>query len=388
MPIEPFKVEVPESTLTDLRERLARTRWPDDFANDRWQYGANTDYIRELCGYWGQRYDWRAAEREINGFSHFRTTVEGIPIHFIHERGKGPNPKPLILSHGWPWTFWDLKKVIRRLSDPAAFGGDPRDAFDVVVPSLPGYGFSTPLRTTGINFWRTADLWVDLMAQLGYPKFYAEGGDWGSLVTAQLGHKYADRVLGVYLHLMLPLGIFNEPGPGPEAYDGPGEQALLAKNLNFFAAESGYSAIQCTKPQSMAIGLNDSPAGLCAWLVEKRRTWADTGGDVESRFTRDELCTVATLYWATQSYGTSARYYYECTHNPWTPSHDRSPVVEAPTGLAYFEKEVANMPRGWCERYYNLKHYSRFEKGGHFAPMEEPEALVDDIRRFFRGLTA
>lgn len=224
------------------------------------------------------------------------------------------------------------------------------------------------------------------MQQLGYPKFYAEGGDWGALITAQLGHKHADRVLGVYMHLMLPLTIFQDAGAPPEDYIGPAEKALLAKNLRFFSDESGYSAIQCTKPQSMAMALNDSPAGLASWLVEKRRTWSHSKGDVESRFTRDELCTIATLYWVTQSYGTSARYYYECTHNLWKPSHDRKPEVEAPTGLAYFENEVANMPRKWCDEHYNIKHYSTFEKGGHFAPMEEPEALVADIRKFFRTL--
>ena len=385
MSITPFKVEIPDSTLNDLRERLARTRWPQDFANENWQYGTNTAYLKELCSYWETQYDWRAAEREMNTFSHFRTTVEGMPIHFIHERGKGPNPKPLILSHGWPWTFWDLKKVIRRLSDPAAFGGDPNDAFDVIVPSLPGYGFSTPLTTSGINFWRTADLWVELMSQLGYPKFYAEGGDWGGLITAQLGHKYADRVLGVYIHLLIPLDVFTGPGPGVSDY-GPDDQALLAKNMNFFTQESGYSAIQMTKPQTLAVGLNDSPAGLCSWIVEKRRTWSHCNGEVETRFTKDELCTVMTLYWATQSIGTSARYYYECTHNPWKPSHDRSPVVQSPTALAAFDHEIASMPRSWCERYYNLQQWTRFEKGGHFAPMEEPEALVNDIRAFFRKL--
>lgn len=385
MSIEPFKIDIPESTLVDLRERLARTRWPEDFGNDQWQYGTSTAYLKQLCTYWEKDYDWRAAEREMNAFSHFRTRIDGIPIHFIHERGKGPNPKPLILSHGWPWTFWDLKKVIRRLSDPAAFGGDPNDAFDVIVPSLPGFGFSTPLQTTGINFWRTADLWVQLMAQLGYEKFYAEGGDWGALITAQLGHKYADRVLGVYFHLMLPLNLFVESDGDPADYD-PDEQALLARNLRFFAEESGYSAIQTTKPQTLANALNDSPAGLCSWLVEKRRTWSHSNGDVESVFSKDELCTVMTLYWVTQSYGTSARYYYECVHNPWKASHDRKPVVQAPTGIGVLDHEVANMPRRWCERNYNLQHSTHFERGGHFAPMEVPEALVDDIRAFFRKL--
>ncbi len=384
--VEPFTISVPDSELADVQERLARTRWPEDFANDGWQYGTNLAYLKELVAHWRDRYDWRAQEREMNSFSNFKTEIEGMPIHFIHERGKGPNPMPLILSHGWPWTFWDLKKVIRPLTDPASFGGDPQDSFDVVVPSLPGYGFSTPLRTTGINFWRTADLWVTLMQDvLGYSKFSAEGGDWGALVTAQLGHKYADRLHAIYVHLTAPLDLFCGALPDPSLY-GPDEEGWLARNLNFFAQESGYSALQMTKPQTIAHALNDSPAGLLSWIVEKRRTWSDSGGNVESRFSKDELITTVMLYWVTRSYGTSARYYYECTHNPWKPSHDRTPVVEAPTAVGLFEKEVALFPRKWVQSYYNLKRWTRMPKGGHFAPMEEPDALVSDIRAFFRTI--
>lgn len=385
MSIEPFKIAIPETTLSDLRERLGKTRWPEDFGNEQWQYGTNLEYLKELARYWEKDFDWRKAEREMNSYSHFRTTIEDVPIHFIHERGKGPNPKPLILSHGWPWTFWDWNKVIKPLTDPAAFGGDARDSFDVIVPSLPGYGFSTPLRKTGINFWRTADLWVQLMERLSYPKFYAGGGDWGAAITMQLGHKYADRVQGIYIHLLLPLDVFQGALPDESLY-APEERAWFEKNIHFFTKESGYSAIQTTKPQTVAHALNDSPAGLCSWILEKRRTWSDCGGDVESRFTKDELCTTMTLYWATQSYGTSARYYYECVHNPWKPSHDRQPVVEAPTGVAVFDKEVIILPRKWAESYYNLKRWTRMPKGGHFAPMEEPAVLVEDMRAFFRTL--
>ena len=381
---ETFRIEIPESTLTDLRERLARTRWAEDFANDAWQYGTSYGYLKELVDYWQSGFDWRRQEKAINAFSHFRTTIEDVPIHFIHEKGKGPKPLPLIMSHGWPWTFWDLHKVIRPLADPAAFGGDPADAFDVVVPSLPGYGFSTPLRKTGFNFWRTSDLWVKLMRDvLGYDRFAAEGGDWGAAVTGQLGHKYAEHLHGIYIHLVCPLDIFNGPLPDPSEY-GPDEQGWLEKNIHFFTQESGYSALQCTKPQTIAFALNDSPVGLASWLVEKRRTWSDCDGDVEKRFTKDELLTTVTLYWVTQSYGTSARYYYECTHNPWKPSHDRQPVVEAETGVGLFLKEVALFPRRFAERYYNLKSWTVMPSGGHFAPMEEPELLVNDIRKFFR----
>ncbi|MGA8060277.1 MAG: epoxide hydrolase, partial [Candidatus Binataceae bacterium] len=361
---EPFTVAIPDETLRDLRERLKRTRFAPDFANDGWQYGTNLDYLKHLVEYWIDGYDWRRVEREINSFHHYTTRVEGIPIHFIHEPGKGPRPIPIIMSHGWPWTFYDFHKVIRPLADPAAFGGDPADAFDVVVPSLPGYGFSTPLTTTGINYWRTADLWVALMRDvLGYRKFAAQGGDWGALVSAQLGHKYAELLYGVHIHLMVPLTAFLGGMPDRSLY-GPGEEGWHQRTMTFFTEGSGYSAIQLTRPQTIAFGLNDSPAGLCSWILEKRRAWSDCGGDVESRFTRDELLTTMTLYWATQSYGTSARYYYEAIHNPWQPSHDRQPVVEAPTAAAVFTKEIILMPRRWAEGYYNLKRWTVFNSGG------------------------
>ena len=213
---EPFKVAIPAPVLADLRGRLKKTRWAEDFANDHWAYGTNGAELRTLVDYWLKDFNWRRQEREINRFAHYRTSIEGIPIHFIHEPGKGPRPIPLILSHGWPWTFWDLHKVIKPLSDPAAFGGSPEDAFDVVVPSLPGYGFSTPLTTPGINYWRTADLWVQLMQDvLGYHRFAAQGGDWGALITAQLGHKYADRMIGI--HVTMVGGLSLTGGGGAQA---------------------------------------------------------------------------------------------------------------------------------------------------------------------------
>jgi pimeloyl-ACP methyl ester carboxylesterase len=384
---EPFRVEISQAVLDDLHERLVRTRFAPEFANDDWRYGTNLFYLKQLIDYWRERFDWRAVERQMNSFSHYKTEIEGIPIHFIHEPGKGPHPIPLILTHGWPWTFWDFHKVIRSLADPAAHGANPADAFDVVVPSLPGYGFSTPLTTAGINYWRTADLWVTLMRDvLGYDKFAAQGGDWGALVTAQLGHKYAERMIGIHVNLLASLSFFGGgEGPKPEDF-GPDEQGWLEHNRNFISNESGYMQLQCTKPQTVAFALNDSPAGLCSWIVEKRRTWSDCGGEVERRFTKDDLCTTMTLYWVTQSYGTSARYYYEAAHNLWQPSHQRRPVVEAPTGVSVFLKEVMLMPRRWAERYYNLKRWTVMPSGGHFAPMEEPERLVEDIRGLFRTL--
>ena len=382
---EKFVIAIPDQVLEDLRDRLARTRWPDDFANADWAYGTEVSYLRELIEYWSTAYDWRRHEAEMNAFSHFKTEIEGVPIHFLHERGKGPNPMPLILNHGWPWTFWDFHKVIRALADPASTGGDPADAFDVVVPSLPGYGFSTPLRVTGINYWRTADLWVPLMRDvLGYDKFATEGGDWGALVTEQLGHKYAEHLIGAYLHFTMPLSVFSGEAL-PKDY-APDEAHWLERTQRFFAEGSGYMSIQATRPQTLTYALNDSPTGLCAWLLEKRRAWGDTGGNVESRFSKDDLCTTATIYWVTQSFGTSARYYYEARYNPWKPSHGRKPVVEAPTGVAAFPGEIATMPRRWAEDYFDLRRWTVMPSGGHFAPMEEPERLVEDMRAFFRPL--
>ena len=383
---EPFSVNIPEHEVLDLKQRLSRTRFSPDFSNEKWEYGTNGKYLEELVQYWIDDFDWREQESKINEFHHYKTNIRDIPVHFIYEKGKGPNPTPLILTHGWPWTFWDWQKVIKPLTDPEAFGGDPENSFDVIIPSLPGFGFSSPLNCSGMNFWETADLWVSLMRDvLGYDKFAAAGGDWGALVTAQLGHKYPEHLIGVYIHLMAPLDLFAGSLPERSLYSDE-EQGLYEKNEAFFSGESGYSAIQTTKPQTLAFGLNDSPVGLCSWLLEKRRTWSDCNGDVESRFSKDDLLTTICIYWFTQTYGTSARYYYECVHNPWTPSHSSLPVVKAPTGIGVFSEEVIVFPRKWAETYYNLSHWTEMDSGGHFAPMEEPDALVMDIRKFFQQL--
>ena len=381
--IESFSIAVAQSVLDDLDQRLARTRWPDDFANDDWRYGASTAYIQELADYWSNRYDWRARERMMNSFAHFRTAIDGVPIHFIHARGQGPNPVPIMLNHGWPWSFWDFHKVIGPLSDPVAHGGDPADAFDVVVPSLPGYGFSTPLRKPGVNWWKTADLWVELMQRLGYQRFATEGGDWGSFISAQLGHKYPERIIGVHIHTPAPLTFLAGTGVDPKDYT-PDEKPLLAEMAAFAAEEAGYMALQRTKPQTPAVALNDSPAGLLAWIVEKRRRWSDCGGDVESRFSKDELIDTVMLYWITESYHTSARYYWEGGHDLWRPERDGLPVVRVPTAIPLFPRELTKPARAWAQRYYQLERLTPMPAGGHFAAMEEPDALVGDIRCFFR----
>lgn len=383
--IAPFRVSIPEAVLDDLRRRLAATRWPDDPNNEDWDFGTNKAELRALTDYWRDGFDWRAEEARINAEPHFRTEMDGVPIHFLHRKGNGPRPLPLILSHGWPWTFWDLAKVIGPLSDPAAHGGDPEDAFDVVVPSLPGFAFSTPLTDAKIPYHRVSDLWAALMTRLGYERFGAQGGDVGAFVTAQLGHKYADRVIGIHVHLAGPLGMITGNAP-PESDYGPGEEGWFEANQRFFANGSAYAALHGTKPQTLTYGLNDSPVGMAAWLLEKRRDWSGCGGVIERCFSRDELLTNFTLYWATESFGSSIRIYAAGRRDPWHPSHGRSPVVEAPTGIAIAGADMVKLPRRWAERYYNLRRWTVMDGVGHFAPMEAPEILVKEIRAFFREL--
>ncbi|MEA3215167.1 MAG: hypothetical protein QOJ19_1323 [Acidimicrobiia bacterium] len=386
-PSKPFTVHVADEVLNDLRYRLEHTRWPIDFNNDDWRYGANRAYLEQFVDYWAHEYDWRKTEAEINAFANFKTEIDGIPIHFIHEKGRGPNPIPLVLTHGWPWTFWDLNAVIRPLADPASFGGDPADAFDVVVPSLPGYGFSTPLTTPGVSSITTADLWHTLMADvLGYSRYGAQGGDWGAIVSGQMGHKYADQLYGV--HLTLPA----LPGPDAkwssmtaDAY-GPGEEGWHDRWRSKLDATTVHMTAQSRDPQTLAFAFNDSPVGLAAWLIERRRAWSDCDGNVEKRFSKEFLAATLTIYWITESIGTSMRYYWERANAHWRPSHDRKPTVQAPTGIAVFPEELILMPRKIAERACNLVHWTVQPEGGHFAPSEVPDLLVADVRTFFRGL--
>ncbi|WIW89463.1 epoxide hydrolase [Sphingobium sp. V4] len=380
--LQPFEVAVSDAELAELEDRIHRTRWGGDFGGDDWSFGTNGVYLRELADYWLYGYDWRKTEAAINAYPNFRMEIRDIPIHFMWIKGKGPSPKPLILTHGWPWTFWDYRKLIGPLSDPAAHGGDPRDAFDLVIPSLPGYGFSGPA-ANGIAFWEIADLWAELMTALGYASFGAAGSDWGAFVTAQLGHKYADRVFGVHFPLMLPLDALSGGGGVDPALYSDTEQEWLAANLRFRADGYGYALLQKTRPRTHSFSANDSPVGLLAWIVEKRRSWSDCSGEVESRFSKDDLLDTAMIYWVTQSFGTAARLYYETTNRPWIASHDRSPVVEAPVAVPVFPKEVMHMPRKWAQQYYNLKRWTSMSNGGHFAPMEQPQAMIADLRAFF-----
>lgn len=384
--IEPFVISVPEADLADLQTRLAMTRWPPSFETDGWKYGANTEHLRELVAYWIDGYDWRARERAMNAFNHFRTTLDGVPIHFVHERGKGPNAIPIILTHGYPWTFMDMTRLIPRLTDPVAFGGRSEDSFDVVVPSLPGFGFSTPLPRAGIAFAEVADLWVKLMQDvLGYNRFCAHGGDWGMIISSQLGHKHADKLIGIHLLQSLGLDFFESGGIMDLADYAPEEAYLVEKDKQLKAREIGYLDLLLNEPQTMAFSLADSPVGLCAWLVEKRRKWSDCEGDVERRYTKDELLDAVMLYWLNNTHTTATRIYIETRLNPWRPSHDRHPVVEAPTASIALRRDIFGLPRRWVERNYNLQRYTIHDHGGHFASFEEPDRVAEDIRAFFSG---
>ena len=382
MAVQPYKIEIPDSVLDDLKSRLERTRWPDELPGTGWDYGSNLDYVKELVEYWRTKFDWHAQEKLINSFSHFKSKVDGLNIHFIHEKGKGPNPMPLVITHGWPGTFFEMHKVIPMLSDPASHGGDPADAFDVVAPSMPGYGFSDATDKRGLSVLSIGDLWAKLMSEnLGYQKFAAQGGDWGARVTAKLGLSHGDKVIGIH----------TTSTSSPTPYQGPGtrelseaENAMFAQRVQWLADEGGYSHIQATKPQTLSYGLNDSPAGLAAWIVEKYRTWSDCGGDVESRFTKDELLTTITIYWVTQSINSSTRLYYESFFQDWDLAKDEK--IQVPVAIASFPRENSVPLREWAERSFNIQQWTDMPSGGHFAALEEPDRLVEDIRKFFRGL--
>ena len=377
-----FKIAVEDEVLDDLRTRLADTRWPDEIPGSGWDYGSNLDYLKELVEYWRTDFDWRAQEILINSYNHFKALVEGLDVHFIHERGKGPNPMPLVITHGWPSSFFEMYKIVPLLADPAGHGGDPADSFDVVAPSLPGFGFSDRPSQRGVQVQRVADMWAKLMTEnLGYPRFGAQGGDIGAGVTAVLGFAHPDKMIGIHLTALTRPVPYLGAGSRPLT---DAEKAHIKQRDEWERAEGGYNHIQGTKPQTLSYGLNDSPAGLAAWIVEKYRAWSDCGGDVESKFTKDELLTTITIYWVTQTIGSSTRMYYENQHRLWAMKPDE--LVQAPTAVAMFPREISTPPREWGERSYNIQRWTTMPRGGHFAALEEPQLLAEDVRAFFRPL--
>jgi pimeloyl-ACP methyl ester carboxylesterase len=378
--ITPFKVQVSDEVLKDLRERLDRTRFPDEVPDTGWEYGTNLAYLKQLVEYWRTSYDWRAHEAEINRFAQYRTEIDGLGIHYIHEPGRGPNPKPLLLSHGWPGSIYEFMRIIPLLTDPAAHGGDPNNSFTVIAPSLPGYGFSDHPRTRAMNIQAIAEIFHRLMTDtLGFNRYCAQGGDWGSAITSRLGEVHGDSLYGIHLNLLFVGGRRDQSSELTDE-----EKVFLADMDHFRREETGYQWIQGTKTQTLAYGLNDSPSGLAAWIVEKFRTWSDCGGEVEKRFSKDQLLSNIMIYWVTQSINSACRLYYESRHHPWRP--DTNKRIETPTAAAIFPSEILKPPRAWADRAFNIQRWTVMPAGGHFAAMEEPKLLADDIRAFFGAM--
>jgi microsomal epoxide hydrolase len=376
----PFTLHVPDEAIADLRQRLARTRWPDQTPGEPWAYGTDVAWLQQLVAHWLQPFDWRVHEARLNAFPQFKVPLHGIDLHYLHVPGRGPKPMPLLLSHGWPGSLFEFMELIPRLTDPARFGGDPADAFTVVAPSLPGYGLSFVPGQKRFSVEMMADCFADLMTQvLGYGRFAAQGGDWGAFITSRLGVAHADKLAGIHVNL---LAVRRDPqmlaDPTPE------ERRFLQELAHFLKEDTGYQWIQGTRPQTLAFGLTDSPAGLAAWIGEKFRAWSDCEGDEESVITKDELLANISLYWFTGAIGSSFWPYLARLHGPW-PIPDGG--VRVPMGYAAFPREILRPPRSVAERQYgDIRRWTEMPKGGHFAAMEQPEALAREIVEFFRPL--
>jgi pimeloyl-ACP methyl ester carboxylesterase len=376
---KPFRLEVPDSAIADLKTRLALTRFPDAAPGEPWAFGASVDYVRDLVTYWKDKFDWRAQEAALNAFPQFKVPLHDIDVHYLHVPGQGPDPYPLLLLHGWPGSVFEFLDIIPRLTDPAKFGGDPKDAFTVVAPSLPGYGLSF---RPGQKRFILQDITAcvhDLMTQvLGIKKFAVQGGDWGAGISSLLGHSYASSLCGIHINLMFA-------GRDPAAQPTPEEARFGEELAHWLKEETGYQQIQGTKPQTLAFGLTDSPAGLAAWIAEKFRSWSDCDGVPENAISRDRMLADIALYWFTGAIGSSFWPYYGRLHTPW-PVSPKNPIT-VPTGYAAFPKEILSPPRSLAQKAYtDIRRWTEMKKGGHFAAMEQPDALAHEIREFFRPL--
>ncbi len=373
--IVPSPIAVPEADLADLRDRLARTRWPEAETVDDWSQGIPLAYVRELCEYWAHEYDWRATEARLNAFGPQRTELDGLGIQFLHVRSPEPDALPLVMTHGWPGSIVEFHKVIGPLTDPVAHGGDAADAFHVVCPSLPGYGWSDRPARAGWKVPRIARAWSELMARLGYDRYGAQGGDWGASVTTSIAEQDADHVVGIHLNMVIALP---DPSMGePDAR----ELEAIAAFTHYQKEESGYSTQQSTRPQTLGYGLVDSPAAQAAWIIEKFFAWTDCNGHPENVLTRDELLDNVMLSWLPGTGASSARLYWE-SFNDFGPQ--LAPVT-VPTGASIFPKEISRPSRRWAEgRFLDLRHWNELDHGGHFAAFEQPEVFVDEVRTFFR----
>jgi pimeloyl-ACP methyl ester carboxylesterase len=379
--VEPFRIDVPDAELDDLGQRLHLASWPERETVDDWSQGVPLDYMKELCAYWATGYDWRATEARLNALPQFRTAIDGLGIHLLHVRSPHPDALPLVITHGWPGSIMEFLKVVGPLTDPAAHGGDPADAFHVVCPSLPGHGFSDKPQRTGWGVERIAAAWTELMARLGYERYGAQGSDWGTSISARIGQSDPDHVAGI--HLTPPLAP-----PDPATFDDltDRERGALASLEHAAEWESGYSMEHSTRPQTIGYALADSPVALAAWIVEKFWAWTDCDGHPENVLTRDELLDNLMLYWLPRTGASSARLYWESLKqvNELIAGPVRD-VVEAPTGCSIFPKELQRPSRRWAERRFSdIRHWNELDRGGHFAAFEQPELFVDEVRSFFR----
>jgi len=379
--MQPFSYHVPDAEIEDLRERLRRARLPDQAPGDAWAYGTSVDYLRGLIAYWRDSFDWRVEEARLNAFPQFRIARPDSDLHLLHVPGKGPDPMPLLLMHGWPGSVFEFLDFIPRLTDPASYGGDPADAFTVVAPSLPGYGLSFRPGQVRFGVEEIGDILVDLMSKtLGYERFGVQGGDWGATTAAWMGAVHADRLIGLHVN-MLAVRRDRDIVKSPTA----AEKAYLDELTRWLNEETGYQWIQGTRPQTLSFALTDSPAGLAAWIVEKFRAWSDCGGDVESVLTRDRMLANISFYWFTGAIGSSFYPYWFRRHRPWMIPEGAA--VTAPTGYAEFPREIVRPPRSLAEKTFtDIRRWTVMPKGGHFAAMEQPEALAEDVRAFFRPL--
>jgi len=384
MPIVPFQVGVPQAALDDLRNRLANTRLPDQIPGTSWEYGTERGYLEELLTYWMNEFDWRAQEARINAFDQFTTEIDDVNMHFIHQRSANPDAIPLMIVHGWPGSISEFLEIIPPLVDPASHGGDIEDSFHIVAPSLPGFGFSGIPEARGYNPERIARMLAALMERLGYESYAIAGGDWGAIINRHLANHYPERLIGLHSNMILAAPPEDEEQRNRAT---PEELALTGARAAYMQNETGYQAIQGTKPQTLGYGLADSPAGVAAWIVEKFHGWTDMPqgpeGDLDDHFSKDDLLTNISIYWFTGTITSSTRIYYE---NRNTPTEKPIEYIDVPTGAAIFPAEIYMAPRAWAEAAYDLRHWTVMPRGGHFAALEQPELYLNDLREFFRTL--
>lgn len=383
--MEPFKIDIPQADLDDLHRRITTTRWPEELPGVGWKRGVPLGYLRDLAEYWRGEYDWRSAEAELNQLQQYTTKIDGATIHFLHVRSPEPDATPLLLTHGWPGSVAEFLDVVGPLSDPRAHGGDPADAFHLVIPSIPGYGFSQPLAETGWDVPRIAAAWAELMRELGYESYGTQGGDAGSLISLEVARADPSHVIGAHVNMLM---TFPSGDPAELADLSETDQARLGKLATFDAELSGYMKVMATRPQTLAYGLNDSPIGLLAWIVERFGEWTDSGSVPEDAVDRDRMLTIISIYWFTQSAGPSAHFYYEGAEGVRQAAAGvQPPPLTVPVGVAVFPHDIFVPIRRLADRDIpTLSHWTEFKCGGHFAAMEQPKLLTDDIRSFFRSL--